>query len=175
MDSEGTNTSNLQCAPVPTIPWCHDCRDGPFSHFLAQFVPCSRWFVCNTKPLPNMMGKSCDYHLHCCLEYGKYVQVHETHDNSMATCTTGAIALHPTRNVRGGYFFMSLTTGQWLNCYAWTPFTMPHKVIERVHVLLAQRSKANNNVLKSSGWRDAAPILDEEGKADDNFYDPNDV
>jgi hypothetical protein len=34
-----------------------------------------------------------DYSKHCQLEFGTYVQTHEDHDNSMASRTTGAIAL----------------------------------------------------------------------------------
>jgi hypothetical protein len=43
-------------------------------------------------------GHKLDYATHCKLEFGTYVQVHEHHDNSMATQTTGAIALQPTGN-----------------------------------------------------------------------------
>jgi len=57
-----------------------------------------------------MTGQSGDYHLHGQLEFGEYVQVHESHDNTMSTRTTGAIALHPTGNVQGGHYFMSLST-----------------------------------------------------------------
>ena len=61
-------------------------------------------------------GTTMEYGRHCCLEFGKYVQTHDEHDNSMNThATTGVIALHPTGNAQGGYFFLSLTTGQCLN------------------------------------------------------------
>jgi hypothetical protein len=55
-------------------------------------------------------GLKLDYAKHCHLEFGMYVQVHEEHDNSMATRTTGAIDLCPTGNTQGGYYFLSLTT-----------------------------------------------------------------
>ena len=41
---------------------------------------------------------------HAKLEFGEYVQSHEEHDNTMATRTTGAIALRPTGNGQGGYY-----------------------------------------------------------------------
>jgi hypothetical protein len=50
-----------------------------------------------------------DYNKHCKLEFGSYIQVHEDHDNTMQTHTTGVIALRPTGNVQGGYYFFSLT------------------------------------------------------------------
>ena len=58
-----------------------------------------------------VVGSSMDYHKHCRIKFGKYVQTHEEHDNSMVSRTTGAIALQPTGNAQGGYYFMSLTTG----------------------------------------------------------------
>ena len=45
-----------------------------------------------------------DYGRHCTLEFGKYVQTHEEHDNSMSTRMTGALALQPAGNAQGGYF-----------------------------------------------------------------------
>jgi hypothetical protein len=53
----------------------------------------------------------------------------------MATCTTGAIALRPTGNDQGRYFFYSLATGHRLNRNRWTELPMPAKVITRVHTL----------------------------------------
>ena len=77
-----------------------------------------------------MTGQGCDFNMHCQLQFREYVQVHESHDNSMLTRTTGAIALRPTGNVQGGYYFMSLTTGKRLSRYAWTRLTLPGKVID---------------------------------------------
>ena len=49
-----------------------------------------------------MTGYDLDYHKHCRLQFGSYVQTHEEHDNSMQLRTTGAIALRPTGNRQGG-------------------------------------------------------------------------
>jgi hypothetical protein len=49
-------------------------------------------------PRTLMTGYTLDYAKHCRLEFGSYVQTHEEHDNSMESCTTGAIALRPTGN-----------------------------------------------------------------------------
>jgi hypothetical protein len=38
-------------------------------------------------------GLTVDYNKHCQLEFGSYAQVDGEHDNSMQTCTTGAISL----------------------------------------------------------------------------------
>jgi hypothetical protein len=86
-----------------------------------------------------MTGQQVDYAgLHCQLEFGEYTQVYESHDNSMLTRTTGAIALHPTGNAQGGYYFMSLSMGKCLNRYAWMALPMYGEVIECVHALATQ-------------------------------------
>jgi hypothetical protein len=60
-----------------------------------------------------LTGNNIDYHKHCRLEFGTYVQVREEHDNSMMSRTSGAIALRPTGNEQGGYYV-------WMN---WTSIT----------------------------------------------------
>jgi hypothetical protein len=122
-----------------------------------------------------MTGQSSDYVLHCRLEFGEYAQVHESHDNTMITRTTGAIALRPSGNSQGGYYFMSLMTGKRLNRYAWTPLPMPGEVIERVHTL-ARRNPAGGNIV--FGCRDGTPIPDIEDDYDDvhdEDYVPSDI
>jgi hypothetical protein len=83
-----------------------------------------------------------DYDKHCRLEFGSYVQTHEQHDNSMAPRTTGAIALRPTGNAQGGYYFMSLTTGRRISRNRWTPLPMPQDVINRIIELGQQQHMA---------------------------------
>jgi hypothetical protein len=43
-------------------------------------------------PRAMMTGFTLDYAKHCRPEFGSYVLTHEDHDNSMQSCTTGAIA-----------------------------------------------------------------------------------
>jgi hypothetical protein len=121
-----------------------------------------------------MTGQYSDYILHGQLEFGEYVQIHESHDNSMSTRTTGAIALRPTGNTQGGYYFMSLSSGHRVNRYAWTALPMPGEVIERVQHL-ARRNPAGGDI--AFGWRDGTPIVDaptEEDALHDADYDPLD-
>jgi Reverse transcriptase (RNA-dependent DNA polymerase) len=83
-------------------------------------------------PRTIMTGKRLNYTKHCQLGFGTYVQTHEEHDNGMGSRTTGAIALRPTGNSQGGYFFMSLTTGKRLARGHWTVLPMPNEVIANV-------------------------------------------
>eukprot|EP00978_Attheya_sp_CCMP212_P001005 scaffold2069_cov43-Attheya_sp.AAC.3 len=50
-------------------------------------------------PRAIVVGNNIYYGKHCQLEFGTYVQTHEDHDNSMATRTTGALALRQTRRI----------------------------------------------------------------------------
>ncbi len=67
-----------------------------------------------------------------------YVQTHETHDNSMTPCTTGALALQPTGCYhQGGHLFFSLTMGKIINRNHWTALPMPLEVVDQVNPLAA--------------------------------------
>jgi len=63
-------------------------------------------------PCTIVTGLTIDYDKHCKLQFGTYVQVHEQHNNSMIPRTSGAIALRPTGNAQGSYYFLSLHSGK---------------------------------------------------------------
>ena len=65
------------------------------------------------------------------------MQTHDEHDNSMKSHTTGALALHPTGNQQGSYFFYNLNTGHVLNQKPrdWTMLPTPVEVIDHVHAI----------------------------------------
>jgi hypothetical protein len=66
-------------------------------------------------PSELILNRKLDFNSHCKVEFGEYVQTQEEHDNSMATCTVGAIATRPTGNTQGGYYFIRLDTGRRIN------------------------------------------------------------
>ena len=125
-------------------------------------------------PRTIITGMHIDFTKHCRAEFGTYAQVHEDHDNSMSTRTTGAIALRPTGNTQGGYYFYSLTTGRRLNRNHWTALPMPADVINRVHTL-ARRSGATLGLTFFD--RLGNLIVDLDGNntndSDDEDYDPD--
>jgi len=67
--------------------------------------------VSEMNPRELITGMEIDFDKHCQLEYGTCAQVHDKHDNSMTPRTTGALAMRPTGNAQGGYWFHSLSTG----------------------------------------------------------------
>jgi hypothetical protein len=110
-----------------------------------------------------------DYQTHCQLEFGKYIQTHYAHDNSMAARTTGAMALRPTGNQQGSFYFFSLSSGRALMWYHWTSLPMPAEVIDRIHILYrrGRGSPTGSHIAASNG----IAILDDD-EADN---DPDDT
>ena len=105
-------------------------------------VPSNTGVSPTMSPRTIVTGQLLDYHKHCRYKFGEYVQTHEEHDNSLLSRTVGAIALRPTGNQQGGYFFMSLHTGCIINRLHATKLPMPAEVIIRVD----QLAKAQNMI-----------------------------
>jgi hypothetical protein len=118
-------------------------------------------------PRAIVTGSNVTYDRHCRLEFGAYVQTHEEHDNTMLPRTIGAIALRPTGNAQGGYYFLSLSSGRRLHRNRWTELPMPADVIDRVHAL-ARRSGADLTGLEFVDRRGDAIINDAESTTSDD-------
>jgi len=73
------------------------------------------------------------YDKHCKVEFGKYVQVHEKHNNSMEPRTSGTRALHASGNEQAGHYFLSLHTGKRILRNHWMVLSMPNNVADAVH------------------------------------------
>ena len=141
-----------------------------FSVFWLNSFPARDGVSTTLSPRAIVHGTNIDFAKHAKLEFGTYVQAHEEHDNTMATRTTGAIALRPTGNNQGGYYLYSLSTGKVLNRNHWTVLPMPNDVIDRVHVL-ARRAAADLTFAD----RDGAVIPNDDDDDNDDIdpdYDP---
>jgi hypothetical protein len=149
--------------------------NGEASVFWLNMFPASDSVSGDPSPRALIVGMKLDHNKHCRLEFGSYAQMHEEHDDSMQSCTTGAIALRPAGNAQGGCHFLSLTSGRRLSCSRWTTLRMPQDVIDRVHVL-ARRGNANRDL--TFACRDGSNITDDEvddnDDDDDADYDPDD-
>ena len=122
-------------------------------------------------PRTILTGRKIDYKRHCRLAYGEYVQTHEEGDNTLKARTTGAIALRPTGNAQGTYYFYNLKTGRRIARTRWTKIPIPNEVIERVQTM----ANAQNN---PDGWEltlgaEELP-LDDELFIDDDYEDDYD-
>jgi len=126
-------------------------------------------------PCELLTGVKIDYHKHVRAEFGEYVQVHEEHDNSMHTRTTGAIATKPTGNAQGGHWFYSLTTGRMLDRQKWTPLPMPAKVIARIDVLAkAGHIGMHFTTMQNTEYAAHADDSDDDLASDDSDSDDSD-
>ena len=87
----------------------------------------------------------------------------------MAPRTIGAIALRPTGNQQGGYYFYSLMSGKRLHRTHWTELPMPSEVKDRVHAL-ARRARAFRGLLFTDSDGNNLDNLDDNSD-DDSTYD----
>ena len=80
------------------------------SIFWLNGMPPNDSFGNGLSPRTIVTGQKLDYNRHCRFQFGEYAQTHEQHDNSMNPRTIGALALRPTGNAQGSFYFMSIST-----------------------------------------------------------------
>ena len=92
------------------------------------------------------MDRDHDYNNVAKLQPGEYVHTHEENKpmNDLKVRTVGAIALCPSFNPSGDYYYQSLATGKRLRRAYCTPLPMPAKVITRWDDVLA--AKCNDDI-----------------------------
>jgi hypothetical protein len=170
--------------PRMTIEMVYNCV------FWLNCFPPGRGLSATMSPRQIMTGQRIDFRKHCQLEYGSYVQTHDEHDNTMTQRTTGALAMRPTGNTQGGYWFYNLTTGRLINRRKWTELPMPNDVIERIHTAADAHNAPNidhddlnlHNEDFEDGDDPDDPTYDPDGHGDgydaagdyldDNYYAP---
>ena len=116
-----------------------------------------------------------DYHA-MRIEFGAYAQVFEDNDptNTPRGRTLGAIALNPTGNVNGDYYFLSLATGDRISRHQWTELPIPPSAIARVEQLALDEGQP---LIQEQGlvveWRPDHAI--DEDEYDRDFYPADDT
>ena len=68
----------------------------------------------------------------------------------MYSCTVGALALRPTGNRQGGYYFFSLYSGRRIHRTHWTVLPMTEEVKNRL-LFFCQRGKAQRGLIFHDG------------------------
>jgi len=119
-----------------------------------------------------------DFNKHCRLQFGTYIQMHEQHNNSLLPRMAGAIALHPTGNEQGSYYFLSLHTGKRVVRINWTVLPMPAEVIATVHQLAAACKKYKGIMITDKDGniiRDDDEEDDTAGNSRDNTKDSSEI
>jgi Reverse transcriptase (RNA-dependent DNA polymerase) len=125
-------------------------------------------------PRTIMTGVRAKFTTHCRVLFGAYCEVHNENDpsNTMRPRTSSAIALNPTGNLQGSYYFMSLATGKRISRRRWTELPYTQEVIDRVHALAIMEATYDAEVPDFQfTWGDGNPI---EDYWEDNFDAGND-
>ena len=157
------------------------------SDFWLNGVPPNDSFGNGLSPRTIVTGQKLDYNRHCRYQFGEYTQTHEQHDNSMNPRTVGALALRPTGNAQGSFYFMSISTGRVLNRLRATPLPMPDDVVDRIHRLARQQrgnpglvfgdprmsSVDEESVRSSESQNDGDYVPDADDDSDDDDYMPD--
>ena len=143
------------------------------SVFWLNGLPPKDYFGNNMSPCTIVTGQKLDYKRHCRYQFGEYVQTHEQHDDSMDPRTVGALALHPTGNTQGSFYFMSISMGRVLNRLHATPLPMPDEVVDRVHQM-ARQQKADPGLLfgDRNMNHDDDESVDSDSSEDDGDFTP---
>ena len=104
---------------------------------LFNFFPTKGGIFDTLSPKTIMSGEILDYKKHLSLQIGQYCQVHEEDAprNSQNLRTKGAISLGPIGNLKGGFKFMALNTGNKIVRRGLDVIPMPDTVITRVNAL----------------------------------------
>ena len=135
--------------PFRKIPARVVAEMGKACVFWLNSLPPQSNFGNDLSPRTIVTGQRLDFKRHCRFQFGEYVQTHEQHNNSMMSRTVGALALRPTGNAQGGFYFLSLSTGRVLNRLRATALPMPDNVVDQVH-RMARQQRANPGLMFGS-------------------------
>jgi hypothetical protein len=116
-------------------------------------------------PRTIMTGMRANFATHCCSLFGAYCEVHNENDpsNTMRPRTSQAIALNPTGNLQGSYYFMSLGTGKRISQHCWTELPFTQEVIDRLHAIALMEAAYDADVPDFQfDWGENDPINHQE-------------
>ena len=126
-----------------------------------------------TPPRQLLLGRKIDVLTDLALSFGQYVQVHsiETITNTMKSRTDGALALMPTGNASGSWWFWTLRTLKPITRNNWTVMPLSEEVIALINKMsgskkvnkdpVIQLGKSKKVIVIASDERNAAPANDD--------------
>ena len=156
--------------PFQKIPARLVAEIGKACVFWLNSLPPQSNFGNDLSPRTIVTGQRLDFKRYCRFQFREYVQTHEQHNNSMMSRTVGALALRPTGNAQGGFYFLSLSTGRVLNRLRATALPMPDNVVDQVH-RMARQQRANPGLMFGSRSHVGTANDDDENDESDNEED----
>ena len=103
---------------------------------LDTYIPSIRVVSSTLIPRAIVTVHTINFHKHCQIKFGVYVQTHESSDKTIITDhTSGVISLWPTVNAQVIWRFMRLASGQEILRCKWTALPMPNEFMYCAHAL----------------------------------------
>ena len=99
------------------------------------------------------------------LQFGSYVQLYRSTDNTPKSRSVEAIALTPS-NEQGGYWFMLLKTGHKLHGYHWVELPISKDIIDKVEQLAEEQGQPIMDNGPIFEWNPGELIVDANDDAD---------
>ena len=151
-------------------------------HIVTDAVRCLNQFPwvngisSESSPLSLVTGAAAPDYNGMRVELGQYVQVFEPSDptNTPKARALGAIALTPTGNANGDYYFLSLATGARISRHQWTELPITDTCIARVEALAKNEGQP---LIQARGlvveWRPGHLVDDDEYDLNFDIDAPN--
>jgi hypothetical protein len=136
---------------------------------MAQHVPTPKWGIEFHEP-------TAKFTTHCRVPFRAYCEVHNENDPSNTTLarTSQAIALNPTGNLQGSYYFMSLASGKRISRRRWTEVPFTQEVIDCVNAIALMEATYDADVPDFQfAWGNNDPIEDLDEDEDDHRNETN--
>ena len=88
------------------------------------------------------------------INFGEYAHVYNVRGatNTNQARTVGVIALHPSKNLQGGWYFMSFDTGRKIHRRQWTKMPIIDDVITRINELASKEKQPIVSRNSSYSW-----------------------
>lgn len=127
-------------------------------------------------PTEKLRGKTLDAKTDLKLGYGDYCEVSDDEtDNTMASRSRGALALMPTGNRQGSWYFYLLSTGKVVRRNKATPLPMPENVIDFINKKaeneIAKGRRVGKDGLNLGTWDTAYIASDSDGEEEEESQD----
>ena len=127
----------LNTPPYPRVPRLMVTTAAEIANAMLNDVPDFDGVSSTISPATIITGRPPTNVAYLCLDFGDYIHltVETLPYNSMKPCTIPCIALRPTLNSQGSYYFMDLHTGRHCHGRTWQRLPITANVISAVNKL----------------------------------------